>query len=148
MTAKKQKIAYMIPQRVAEHNLEVIHSANAWWMDQVKVSQLVAAFSIDMTIREACIHAGITERQYKYFAEIHPVINEIRKDCRAWLRFRARKTMIDGMLSNPRLAMRYLQMTEPEEWGRRRGPSPAAMQKKLNEQMKEHVARDREEYSR
>ncbi len=78
---KKQKdlIAYSLPNLAFGYTLDVKNSANAWWMDQAKVHMLMAAFQIRATIQEACLHAGITEKQYKYFVQHHPVFTEIRK---------------------------------------------------------------------
>lgn len=147
-STKNPRVAYVIPQRVEEHNLHVLHSANAWWMDQAKLHKLLAGFAIDMTILEACAYTGISERQYKYFDQLHPVIREIRIDLKAMISMRARSTMMKAIENGDgKLAFRYLERTEPEEWAR---PSikarRAATQERVNMQKK--VAEDQEEYSK
>ncbi len=141
------KIAYVIPQQVTEHNLEVLHSANAWWMDRSKVHELLSAFKYRFTIQEACVYTGITLAQYKYFARLHPIINELREDYKHMLNFKARQAIFRELSTNGRLAMRYLEKAEPEEWG---SPSRkrAAEVRADRRTMKEAVARDREEYSK
>lgn len=72
-------IAYTISSLPFGIELPVKKSSNAWWMDRVKVEKLFAAFSIQADVLEACSHANITHRQYKYFVETHPEVKEIRK---------------------------------------------------------------------
>jgi hypothetical protein len=78
-TAKIYKIAYTIPDVAYGIRLDVKKSANAWWLDQWRVQKLLDGFSYAFTIPEACFTAGITPKQYKYFALLHPEVNEIRK---------------------------------------------------------------------
>lgn len=77
--SKKPKIAYTFSGLPGGLSLSVKRSANAWWMDQHKVSNLLAALRLNSSIREACLYAGITQKQYKYFYWQHPVIRDIRE---------------------------------------------------------------------
>jgi hypothetical protein len=72
---KDVDVAYIIPHKNEDLTLHVRHTANAWWKDATKVYRLLDAFdNHGASIFDACVEAGITRRQYKYFAEEHPVI--------------------------------------------------------------------------
>lgn len=103
--------------------LAVKNSANAWWLDKSKVTRLIQVFRLDGTIPEACFFANITLRQYKYFAEHHPVIKDVREQCKLALELTARKTIIKN-LHNPKIARWYLEMVLPEEFGREKRYAP------------------------
>lgn len=95
--------------------LEVQKSSNAWWIDRTKVERLIATFKLDATILEACFSAGITERQYKYFVEIHPdfcTIKDLLSQCPI---LKARETLVNS-LSNPQYALAYLDRKRKEEF--------------------------------
>lgn len=77
---KEKEIAYTIND-VSFSGFEVQKSANAWWTERTKVSELIGAFKNGHTVKGACIKAGITERQYKYFVEIHPEFRTIKDIC-------------------------------------------------------------------
>ncbi|MFA5001182.1 MAG: hypothetical protein WC531_03080 [Candidatus Paceibacterota bacterium] len=122
---KSLKIAYTINQN--DVILNVRHSANGWWMDRGKMYRLIAAFQIDATLEEACSHAGITLREYKYFASLQPEIRDLRKRCEASLILKARKNIFDAISSGDwKCSWKYLEKKCPDEFGR--GPS---LQKKL-----------------
>lgn len=74
---KPDEIAYTVNrEHVSDFNVK--KSANAWWLDQGKVSRLIDAFENGCTIEEACIHAKITINQYWYFTEVHPEFSQIK----------------------------------------------------------------------
>jgi hypothetical protein len=142
--AYKRKLAFGI-------ELEVKASANAWWMDPSKLNILIAVFSIAGTIPEACLAAGITIKQYKYFVLLHPEFSEARKGYKLLPVMKARRTIVNN-LDNPRVAMWYLTRTRPEEFGppsRRKlasgradhipeVPLTSEQQKNINELVKRH----------
>lgn len=144
-------MAYVIPQQVKDHNLEVLHSANAWWMDRQKVHDLLAAFKFCCTIEEACINAGITLAQYKYFAKLHPVIDEIRDDYKHMVNSRARQIMVREATTSAGGARHWLGRKKPEEFGSTSRRESTSLRMELQESqkaMKEAIARDRIEYSK
>ena len=94
---------------------EVQKSANAWLTDRTKVERLIEAFKFDATILEACFHSGITERQYKYFIEVHPdfcTIKTILKQCPI---LKARQAVVNA-LDNPHLGLAYLERKLKDEF--------------------------------
>lgn len=71
---------YVFPYIRKDLNLYVRKTANAWWRDPLKVRALLQAFDNHCaSINKACDAAGISRRQYKYFAQEHPIIYERRR---------------------------------------------------------------------
>lgn len=123
---KNLDIAYYIPRRFEHLTLKLRRSANAWWLDASKVYRLLDAFErYNATIEEACDAARITVKQYKYFAQLHPIINEIRKAPALEKDFDKRmvlyNTLQDGTAES---AAQWLRFTEPDEWDLRYRSSP------------------------
>ncbi len=116
VATRSPRIAYTINQNGVV--LNVRHSANGWWMDKDKMYRLIAAFQIDATLEEACGFAGITLREYKYFASLHPKIRKMREICGTFLIIKARKRIADEIETGGwRVSMRYLEKKCPEEFG-------------------------------
>lgn len=63
MDTDKRDVAYEIDDVVLAEPFKVYKSANAWWMEKIKVQQLVEGFKKAYTIKEALILAGISEIQ-------------------------------------------------------------------------------------
>ena len=115
------KVAYVIPSRWDGMNFEVRFTANAWWKDPTKVVSLLDAFdNHQANIEQACYAAGISIRQYKYFAQLHPLINKRRKLARHEMDFEKRRILAGAVLKSenpsPRAAIQWLRYSEPEEW--------------------------------
>jgi hypothetical protein len=123
---KNLDIAYYIPHRFEHLTLKLRRSANAWWLDASKVYRLLDAFErYDATIEEACDAARITVKQYKYFVQLHPIINEIRKAPAREKDFDKRIGLYNALQNNtPESAIQWLRYTEPEEWDLRYRSSP------------------------
>lgn len=115
--------AYYIPHQMETFTFYLRRSANAWWLDASKVYRLFDAFDrYDATIEEACSAAGITVRQYKYFADQHPMLNKRRK-ARQFEKEVDTRMMLAAGIDHGDGALRYLRYTEPEEFDLRcRGP--------------------------
>ncbi len=105
---KEPKIAYVIPGPTEHLTLEVKHSANAWWMDAPKLHRLLRAFEAMSPIAEACDYAGITVKQYKYFAQEHPIIKELRIYPDVAMTIIARQSLARGLQNDWKLAFKYL----------------------------------------
>ncbi|MDO8589973.1 MAG: hypothetical protein Q7R69_01750 [bacterium] len=112
---KLDQYAYTIKDR-AFGILRVENSANAWYRDQGKVLRLITAFKYDATIKEACFSAGISIDQYKYFVEKHPEFSHIIEALRQMPVLRARKTIVDRLETDPKVAMWYLARKRREEF--------------------------------
>lgn len=111
-----QEIAYYIPHKYEHLTLKLKKSANAWWLDATKVIQLLDAFDFhNATIEEACYVVGISIKQYKYFASLHPVIHERRKIARYEMEHEKAKGIVSMVnAGDPKACMRWLSYTEPE----------------------------------
>lgn len=105
---KEPKIAYVIPGPTEHLTLEVKHSANAWWMEAPKLHRLLRAFEAMSPIEEACNYAGITVKQYKYFAQEHPIVKELRTFPHVELSLIARMRLAKALSEDPKLAYRFL----------------------------------------
>ena len=108
--------AYTITDK-AFGDFPVLNSANAWYTDKTKVQLLINAFKFDATYEEACVLAGITPRQLRYFMELHPEFCQVIEACRLLPILRARKTVIGALETNPALAFKYLERKRPSEFG-------------------------------
>lgn len=113
---------YVFPYEREDLTLRVRPTANAWWLDLSRVCLLLDAFDNHCSsVGEACFIAGITRRQYKYFAQIHPVIHERRRSAKfakrereiEEKRFALGRKLLD---EKPGSALKYLTFDSPEEF--------------------------------
>lgn len=98
--------------------MPIKHSANAWWMDRVKVYALLIGFRYGANIKEACNFAGISTEQWKYFNEMHPDFSHLKDRVSAVMDIQAgfviNKAIEKG---DGRLAWRWLAMRQPARFG-------------------------------
>lgn len=119
---EKQEFVYIIPGPRNYLTLKVLRSANAWWMDGEKLFRLLNAFdNYGASISEACALADVTIRQYKYFANLHPLIYERRTYMRNTVSLRAKieraKRIQNG---DKKVSKKYLAEKYPLEYSLRR----------------------------
>lgn len=100
-------------------SLDIKGSANGWWLDSIKLNELIKAFKYDATIEEACIVAGITLAQYKYFASEHPDFSAVIEACRNLPTLTARKSVVEALPKDPNLSFKYLERKRPTEFGQK-----------------------------
>jgi hypothetical protein len=74
---------------------KIRRSANAWWLDQDRVSKILLALSMDSNVIQALEFAGITARQYKYFLRLHPGFRSLISRYRLAFDEYARKAISD-----------------------------------------------------
>lgn len=119
MDTDKRKVAYEIDDVVLVEPFKVYKSANAWWMEKIKVQHLMEGFKKAYTIKEALILAGISEIQYKYFLKIHPEFYTVKQRCEnGGISIVARETMFKAIQTDWRAAIRFLEKTCPDEFGK------------------------------
>ena len=107
--------------------LDVLASANAWWMDQTKLNNLILILKIDCSLATACRFAGITPRQYKYFIHLHPKFRAAVGRYQLLPSMEARMTIVRGIKEGDlKIARWYLARKRPEEFG-----SPSRVAKAL-----------------
>jgi len=106
-----------------------------WWSDRGKVLQLIDAFKMDLTISEACVKAGISVDQYKYFCKIHPYFSTVKARCKSFAPILAKEGLISDLKSpdGARSRQWYLERRQPHLYGRDIGaytpPPPEAATK-------------------
>ena len=105
-TKKPPAIAYSLSLPFGA-TLHVKKSANAWWMDQQKVHALTEAFRFRLTIPEACLHAGITVKNYEYFVEVHPQFREAKEGYGLDPDIRAKVTIVKSVNNGDIKAARW-----------------------------------------
>lgn len=138
--AVQKNFAYLLKDKTFGE-LKVLSSANAWYTDKGKLERLIMAFKYDATIKEACLLAGISIDQYKYFLELHPEFSPIIEACRQVPVLIARKTIVDNLHKDPATARWYLQKKAPGEFGSK------VEERYAIEDMREKIVRERENYS-
>lgn len=100
--------AYTVERSGVE--FQVKQTANAWWLDKVKVKRLIEALEVDSGIKYGCIYADITLRQYKYFISQHDEFREFIRMLRAGISFSARVNVAMAIMSGDvNLSREYLE---------------------------------------
>lgn len=98
-------------------DFSVLDTANAWWLERTKVTDLISAFKIDSTIEEACVFSGISVKQYKYFLGKHPDFSTVKDNCKNLPILKARKTVNDNIDNSYNTGMDYLKRKRRLEFG-------------------------------
>jgi len=117
-TGKKEEYAYTIKD-IYFDDLNVLNTANAWWIDKAKVDSLIREFKIGATIKEARVSAGISLDQWKYFSKLHPEISTIKGDLKEIPTLTARREVIKGLEGNPEFSLKYLERKKKAEFSPR-----------------------------
>jgi hypothetical protein len=113
-TGKDETYAYVVKDKCFGE-FKVLNSMNAWWLDSVKISQLIDAFKIDANDDEACFYAGVTIEQLKYFTTLHPEFYTIKHMCRQNLGLIAKKNFALGVEKDKAMSLEYLKMKRKDE---------------------------------
>ena len=123
---KNEEYAYVIPGAYPHLTLHIQKSANAWWMDSTKLYRLIYAFDHNVaSIEEACKHADITLRQYRYFVKIHPLVEDRRMAPHLALSLAAKRERSKKIQNGDKKAvMEYLAEIYPHEYSLRHHRTP------------------------
>jgi len=117
-------------------------TANAWWSEKDKILKLFEAMKLDCNLEEACFYAGITERQYKYFREVHPEFCPLKRILKSYPCLKARMTIVQS-LDDPKYAFPYLERKRKSEFSLRQELTGAGG-KLLHEKYKGRTTEDLE----
>lgn len=72
MKKAKSKVAYTIREKhYPGGKIEILKSANAWWIDRVKVEQMILSLKMGFNWVEVALLCGISEDQRRYFFKVH-----------------------------------------------------------------------------
>lgn len=125
---KNEEYVYVIPGAYPHLTLYIRKSANAWWMDSMKLHRLIYTFDHNVaSIEEGCKSADITLRQYRYFVKIHPLVEERRMARHHALSIAAKQERAKKIQNGEgNAALEYLAEKYPYEYSLRHHRTPQA----------------------
>jgi hypothetical protein len=107
-----REVAYTIKDPIYG-SFNVVKTANAWWMDKLKVDKLIDAFKSGHIIKSAKVYAGISDNQWRYFSEQHPDFSRVKEACEEVQMFKAMNT-VNGNMEDPQMARWFLDRRHPK----------------------------------
>jgi len=114
-TGKESEFAYVIKDK-AFPDFYVLNTANGWWSDMGKVQRLIDAYKIDANDDEACVYAGISIEQLRYFKDLHNDFSQVKRACYQIQGIKAKKALAEKVQFNPEW---YLTRKRKEEYSPR-----------------------------
>lgn len=136
---KKIEIAYVIEDK-AFGKLAIVKSANAWWMDQRKLGEVINAYKYGSTHEEVSVSTGIPVKTIEYFRQIHPEFSGIIEALREIPALKARQAVVTGLSTDLTTARWYLERKKPAEFA----PRPPVVAIQFN--MGAKAVEDRDKY--
>ena len=97
---------------------EVRKTANAWWLDKEKVTDLIKAKKLGAQDETACYYVGITKAQLDYFMEVHDHFSEFFELLKEHPKLKALNTIVDN-LKDPAMARWYAERKMKGEFSAR-----------------------------
>ena len=92
-------------------------SANSWWTDGTKLQFILAGFRMGFNIKEACILANISIRQYKYFVSLHPDFYAVKETCEQYPIMIAKTNVYNAIVAGDgKMSRWYLERFVPEKY--------------------------------
>ena len=88
-------------------------------MTPITVKKLEEAFLLGCTDEEACFSAEITQKTLYNYQEKNPEFLHRKELLKTNPTFKARKSVIDSLESNPELALKYLERKKKKEFGQK-----------------------------
>lgn len=87
--------------------------------DKTTVKKLEEAFSLGSSIEEACYYAGISKQTYYNWTQQDEELLDRFERLKQHPILLARKTVVQAIQSDPRLAFKYLERKRKDEFGTR-----------------------------
>ena len=120
-----QELDYEITDSAFSEPLKVYRTANPrrpnWWSSENngrgKLELLVNAFKMDFTNVQACVYAGITIDQYKYFLITHPQFSTEKPRLQGLIVMAAKQGLVADVQNDPSTRKWILERKEPETYG-------------------------------
>lgn len=128
---------YFRDSLVKDAQIPIYKTHNAWWSKPTKLDSLVAGIKQHFYIKDACVLAGISERQWGYFRDLHPEFCAVIPTFQAAFKYLAHDNIVRGLMATkiehnekgekttvPDLDMRvplskwYLEKVERERFGK------------------------------
>lgn len=114
----EREVAYRISDKYFEP-FDIYKSANAWWMNRIKVEGLVKSLKNGYSITESCISISISLAQYKYFCEIHPDFSTIKEACETYQRMLLETGITSHLIkATPSVLMWAGERLKPDKYGK------------------------------
>jgi len=110
-----------------------------WWSNSQKVKELIIAFKMGCTDKEAASFAGISQSQLDNFEHVHPEFWEVKEACKSLMNVQARKNIRSMLRKGDKdvtkwYAERQMEDYEPKRTEKKKEEnSMAEMLKKLQE---------------
>lgn len=120
MTTKHPEVIFKIQYSKSEPPFQLKYSANAWWMNPYKIARLITYLELGKSLPKARAYADITHRQYRYFLQVHPQFNLVRNHVAHRVKMGVVEILEDKVSKDGRLALKYLERTDPEYYGKKR----------------------------
>lgn len=117
-TGKDEEYAYTFKDSQVG-SMKVLNTANAWWLDAVKIHKLVDAYKFYATNEQACFYAGISRDQLEYFQKLHRDFYGIKHACKQNPGLLAKKRLVLEIEKNSEIAKWFLERTEKETFSSR-----------------------------
>ncbi len=117
-TGKAEPYAYTLRDKTYGE-FKVLNSANGWWLDSLKVRDLLQAYKIDCTDEEACAYAGINYGTLRYFKELHPDFLRVKTACKQYPMLLSRKKIVESLAVSLSAATWYAERKRKDEFSRR-----------------------------
>jgi hypothetical protein len=95
--------AYLLKDSLLAEPFPVLTSANAWWIDKVKLNSFVQGLKTHYFVKDACIFAGISIDQYKHFKAVHPEFVPLVPIFQNAMRYQAHQNVGLGLTANKRV---------------------------------------------
>jgi hypothetical protein len=86
-------------------------------MTDVTVGKLQQAFALGSSVKDACIHAGISRDTYYAWIDADDELSDRLSASRLEPILKAQKTLVDN-LNDPKVAKWYLERRRPHEYGK------------------------------
>lgn len=91
-------------------------------LDETTIKKLEEAFIIGASIKEACFYADITTQTFYNWKAENPELFDRFEQLQLSPIFKARKTLVGALETNPNLALKYLERKLKTEFGEDKEP--------------------------
>ena len=80
MRKTKRKVSYLVESETVFDKFEIVYTTMGWWKDARRVKIIIEATKRGKSLKQCWHFAGITKKQWRCFAVVHPAFNQIRRD--------------------------------------------------------------------
>ncbi len=88
-------------------------------VDELALQKLEEAWKLGCTDEEACLNADISRSTLHNYQKEHPELLDRKEELKEWPNWRARKTVVESLEKDPRMAIDYLGRKKKDEFAQR-----------------------------